>query len=56
MLFIMCLGKMHNESATVFHTCNTDFVLSCKIRKWLLGSWGPNARETRLAFGSQRIL
>jgi hypothetical protein len=27
-----------------------------KIRKWLLGSWGPNAREIRLAFGSQRIL
>jgi hypothetical protein len=27
-----------------------------KIRKWLLGSWGPNARETRLAVGSQRIL
>jgi hypothetical protein len=45
--------KMPNESATVFHACNTNFV---KIRKWLLGSWGPNARETRLAFGSQRIL
>jgi hypothetical protein len=25
--------KMHNESATVFHTCNTDFVLSCKNKK-----------------------
>jgi hypothetical protein len=48
--------KMHNKSATVFHACNTAFVLSCKIRKWLLGNWGPNARETRLAFGSQRML
>jgi hypothetical protein len=27
-----------------------------EIRKWLLRSWGPNARETRLAFGSQRLL
>jgi hypothetical protein len=25
--------KMHNESATVFHACNTDFVLSCKNKK-----------------------
>jgi hypothetical protein len=25
--------KMHNESATVFHACNTDFVLSYKNKK-----------------------
>jgi hypothetical protein len=25
--------KMQNESATVFHACNTDFVLSCKNKK-----------------------
>jgi hypothetical protein len=25
--------KMHNESTTVFHACNTDFVLSCKNKK-----------------------
>jgi hypothetical protein len=25
--------KMHNESATVFHACNTDFVLSCKNKE-----------------------
>jgi hypothetical protein len=25
--------KMHNEFATVFHACNTDFVLSCKNKK-----------------------
>jgi hypothetical protein len=48
--------KMHNESATIFHACNTNFVFHVKIRKWLLGSWGPNARETRPAFGSQRKL
>jgi hypothetical protein len=48
--------KMCNESATIFHACNTTFVLSCKNKKWLLGSWGPNARKTRLVFGSQRLL
>jgi hypothetical protein len=25
--------KMQNDSATVFHACNTDFVLSCKNKK-----------------------
>jgi hypothetical protein len=48
--------KVRNESFTVFHACNTTFVLTCKNKKWLLGSWGSNARDTRLAFGSQRLL
>ena len=48
--------KMHNESATVFMPATLILHFHVKIRKWLLGSWGPNARETRLAFGSQRIL
>jgi hypothetical protein len=48
--------KMQNKSASVFHACNTDFVLSCKIRKWLLGNWGQNAREIKLVFGSLRLL
>jgi hypothetical protein len=43
--------KMHNESATVFHACNTVLYFHVKIRKWLLGSWGPNARETSLHLG-----
>jgi hypothetical protein len=48
--------KVCNESTTVFHACNTSFVLSCKNEKWLLGSWEPNARETRLVFGFQKLL
>jgi hypothetical protein len=48
--------KMQNKSAIVFHACNTDFVLSCKKRKWFLGNWGQNAREIKLAFGSLRLL
>jgi hypothetical protein len=27
-----------------------------KMKKWLLENWDPNAKETRLAFGSQRLL
>jgi hypothetical protein len=27
-----------------------------KIQKWLLGSWDPNARETKLAYGFQKLL
>jgi hypothetical protein len=46
--------KMQNKSATVFHACNTDFVLSCKNKKVVarkLGAkckgdcWGPSASE-----------
>jgi hypothetical protein len=48
--------KMCNKPTTVFHACNTTFVLSCKIKKWLLENWDPNAREIRLVFGFQRLL
>jgi hypothetical protein len=27
-----------------------------KMQKWLLGSWDPNARETKLAYGFQKLL
>jgi hypothetical protein len=27
-----------------------------RMKKWLLGSWDPNARETRLVFGFQKLL
>jgi hypothetical protein len=48
--------KMCNKPTTVFHACNTMFVLSCKMKKWLLENWDPNAREIRLVFGFQRLL
>jgi hypothetical protein len=44
--------KMSNESATVFHACNTTFVLTCKNKKVVARKLGSNARETRHAFGS----
>jgi hypothetical protein len=56
MLFIICLGKyvMNPLQSTMLAILLLQFVV--RIRKWLLGSWGPSARKTRLAFGSQRLL
>jgi hypothetical protein len=56
MLFIMCLEKylMNLLQFIMLAILLLQFVV--RIRKWLLGRWGPSARETRLAFGSQRIL
>jgi hypothetical protein len=48
--------KVCNGSSTVFHACNAKFVLSCKNEKVIAKKVGPNARETRLAFGSLRLL
>jgi hypothetical protein len=45
-----------NGPTTVYHACNASFVLLCKNAKWLLGSWDPNARETKLAYGFQKLL
>jgi hypothetical protein len=36
--------KMHNESTTVFHACNTDFVLSCKNKKVVARKLGAKCK------------
>jgi hypothetical protein len=36
--------KMHNESATVFHVCNTNFVLSCKNKKVVARKLGAKCK------------
>jgi hypothetical protein len=56
MLFIMCLGKCKMNLLLFFMPATLILYSHVKIRKWLLGNWGPNARETRLAFGSLRLL
>jgi hypothetical protein len=56
MLFIMCLGKCIMNLLLFSMLAILLLYFHVKIRKWLLGNWGPNARETRLAFGSQRML
>jgi hypothetical protein len=56
MLFIMCLGKCIMNLLLFSMLATLLLYFHVKIRKWLLGNWGPNARETRLTFGSQRML
>jgi hypothetical protein len=40
--------KMHNESATVFHACNTDFVLSCKNKKVVARKLGAKCKGDKI--------
>jgi hypothetical protein len=39
--------KMHNESATVFHACNTNFVLSCKNKKVVARKLGAKCKGNK---------
>jgi hypothetical protein len=36
--------KMHNESATFFHACNTSFVLTCKNKKVVARKLGAKCK------------
>jgi hypothetical protein len=39
--------KMCNESATIFHACNTTFVLSCKNKKVVARKLGAKCKEDK---------
>jgi hypothetical protein len=39
--------KMCNESATIFHACNTTFVLSCKSKKAIARKLGAKCKEDK---------
>jgi hypothetical protein len=39
--------KMCNESATIFHACNTTFVLSCKNKKVIARKLGAKCKENK---------
>jgi hypothetical protein len=56
MFCIMYLGKCVMNLLLFSMRATLLLYSHVKIKKWLLGSWGSNARETRLAFGSQRLL
>jgi hypothetical protein len=55
MFCIMYLGKCIMNLLLFSMLATLLLYLLVKIKKWLLGSWGPNARGTRLAFGSQKL-
>jgi hypothetical protein len=48
--------KMCNEPTTIFHVATPLLYFHVRMKKWLLGSWDTNARETRLVFGFQKLL
>jgi hypothetical protein len=55
-LCLMLLRKRVINLPLSFMLATLSMYFHVKMKKWLLESWGPNARETRLAFGSQRML
>jgi hypothetical protein len=56
MLCIMCLGKCVINLLPFFMLATLRLYFHVRMIKWLLGSWDPNARETRLVFGFQKLL
>jgi hypothetical protein len=48
--------KMCNIPTTVFHACNTSFVLSCRNEKVIARKLGVKCKGAKLAFGFQKLL
>jgi hypothetical protein len=55
-LCLMLLGKCVINLPLYFMLATLRMFFHVKMKKWFLERWGPNAKETRLAFGSQRLL
>jgi hypothetical protein len=56
MLCLMCLGECAMNPLLFFMLATPLLYFRVRMKKWLLGSWDPNARETRLVFGFQKLL
>jgi hypothetical protein len=56
MLCIMCLGKCVIYLLLFSMLATLRLYFHVRMKKWLLGSWEPNARETKLPFGFQKLL
>jgi hypothetical protein len=56
MLCLMCLGKCAMNLLLFSMLATPLLYFHVRMKKWLLGSWDPNARETRLVFGFQKLL
>jgi hypothetical protein len=56
MLCIMCLGEYVMNLLPFTMLAILHLRSYVRMKKWLLESWDPNARETRLVFGFQRLL
>jgi hypothetical protein len=56
MLLLMLLGKFAMDLLLFIMLAMLHLCFYVKMKKWLLGSWDPNARETKLAYGFQKLL
>jgi hypothetical protein len=56
MLCIMYLRKCVMNLLLFFMLAILLLYFLVRMKKWFLGSWDPNARETRLAYGFQKLL
>jgi hypothetical protein len=55
-LCLMLLGKCVINLLLSFMLATLSLFFHVKMKKWLLKGWDPNAKETRLAFGYQKLL
>jgi hypothetical protein len=55
-LCLMLLGKRVIDLLLSFMLATLRLYFHVKMKKWLLKNWDPNAKETRFAFGYQKLL
>jgi hypothetical protein len=56
MLLLMLLGKFAMDLLLFIMLAMLRLCFHVKIQKWYLENWDLNAKETRLAFGFQKLL
>jgi hypothetical protein len=56
MLLFMLLGKFTMDLLLFIMPTMLPLYFYVRMQKWLLGSWDPNSRETKLAYGFQKLL
>jgi hypothetical protein len=56
MLLLMHLEKSAMDLLLFIMLVILPLYFYAKMRKWLLESWDPNARQTKLAYGFQKLL
>ena len=52
----MCLRKCAMNLLLFFMLATLLLYFHVRMKRWLLGNWDPNARETRFVFGFQKLL
>jgi hypothetical protein len=58
-IIMLCLMRLENLAMDLLLSIMLAMLplyFYVKIQKWLLGSWDPNERETKLAYGFQKLL